>query len=67
MNLQEVLTQLQAFGFPVKEYRGTVELEMEPRTKINEITREEVRAALAYKLSIDRIRQIDPWTIVITF
>lgn len=67
MGLQEVLQRLQVFDYPAKEYAGTVQIEMEPRNKFNKITRDEIHAVLQYKLNLQDIRQIDPWTIVITF
>ena len=67
MNQQEVIHLLQGFQFPAKEYKGTVQIEMDPHTEANKITRAEVSAALQYKIPMDRIRQINPWTIVITF
>ena len=67
MNAQEVLHLLQGFGYPAKEYKGTVQIEMTPRNQNFEIGREEVHAALQYNFPKENIRQVDPWTIVITF
>lgn len=67
MNIQEVLHLLKGFQYPAKEYKGTVIIEMEPHTEANKITREEVLAALQYKHPKDNIRQVNPWTITITF
>jgi hypothetical protein len=65
MEAQEIIQRLRDFGYPAEEYADTVQVEIKTRTKINEVTVEEVFAALGNKVSKARIRQVDPWTIVI--
>ena len=68
MEIQEVIQRLTDFGYPVKEYSGVVEVEIpDPKTQKNKITREEIHAALKYEIPMVNIRQIDPWTLIITF
>jgi hypothetical protein len=67
MDTQEIIERLRAFDYPAKEYAGLVHVEMEPKNEANKITREEIHAALKYEVNKNEIRQIDPWTIVITF
>ena len=67
MNPNEVIHLLKGFSYPAEEYRGTVQIEMDPHNEANKVTREEISAALQHKVPMDNIRQITPWTITILF
>jgi hypothetical protein len=71
MNTNEVYEKLKNFYSASNEkvsiYSGLVELQMLHRTEKTKVTRDEVHAALEYKINKQDIRQIDPWTIIITF
>jgi len=65
MSLEEIVKRLQNFGYPAKEYSGSVLIEMESRDKANEVTVDEIHAILQYKVPRVSIRQIDSWTIMV--